>query len=289
MGMVLIGNDLLSPLLNFGWMGLALLSAWCIGRPFGLAAGHPAGGVLVVDSDMMLVQAGNAPSDIVALACLLAAIAILANGWAAMGARPQRKPQSPGFAIDPGRSPWPRSPAGLAIGTKVTMLVPVGVITIGDRLAGGQPRARAARRVWLGGLLTTGGFWYLRNLDPRRQSAALDHRRPAARAQPGSALPRAGPLDRRVHRRSPRLDSLLLPGARGNPGAALVLRRLRRLRRDRPRRPASPRRVYPYPGAGRRRDPGRPRLQPGSASGPKAAPTALPPTFATPPRGWRSA
>ena len=37
-GMVAFGNDLLSPVLNFGWMGLALLAAWCIGRPFGLAA-----------------------------------------------------------------------------------------------------------------------------------------------------------------------------------------------------------------------------------------------------------
>ena len=36
-GMVVLGNDLLSPLLNFGWMGSALLAAWCIGRPFGLA------------------------------------------------------------------------------------------------------------------------------------------------------------------------------------------------------------------------------------------------------------
>ena len=59
-GMVVLGNDLISPLLNFGWMGVALLAAWCIGRPLGLAAATLLGTVVVVDSDMMLVQAGNA-------------------------------------------------------------------------------------------------------------------------------------------------------------------------------------------------------------------------------------
>lgn len=144
-GMVVLDNDLLSPLLNFGWMAVALLSAWCIGRPFGLAATTLLGGVLVVGSDMMLVQAGNAPSDIVALACLLAAIAILANG------------------TDRGALAIAALAAGLAIGSKMTMLVPVGVITIAVLAAGRRdfwPRAGT----WFGGLLATGSFWYLRNL-----------------------------------------------------------------------------------------------------------------------------
>ena len=36
-GMLVMGNDLLSPLLNMLWLGLALLASWCIGRPFGVA------------------------------------------------------------------------------------------------------------------------------------------------------------------------------------------------------------------------------------------------------------
>ena len=158
-GMVAFGNDLLSPVLNFGWMGLALLAAWCIGRPFGLAAATLLAAVVVVDSDMMLVQAGNAPSDIVALACLLAAIAILANGAAARaGAGAARR-----LAIDRGPLAVAALAAGLAVGTKVTMLVPVGVITIAviwAERAGWRRRAA----IWLGGLLITGGFWYARNL-----------------------------------------------------------------------------------------------------------------------------
>ena len=86
-------------MLNFGWMGLALLASCCIGRPAGLAAATLLAAVAVDDSDMMLVQAGNAPSDIVALACLLAANAILANGAAARaGADAERR-----LAIDADR------------------------------------------------------------------------------------------------------------------------------------------------------------------------------------------
>ncbi len=158
-GMVVLGNDLLSPLLNFGWMAVALLAGWCIGRPFGLAPVTLLGTVLVVDSDMMLIQAGNAPSDIAALACLLAAIAILANGSTGAGGI-----NPPGRStIGPGPLGLAALAAGLAIGAKVTMLVPVGVISLG-LLAYGRSELGRRAPIWIGGLLTTGGFWYLRNL-----------------------------------------------------------------------------------------------------------------------------
>lgn len=160
-GMALLGNDLLSPVLNYAWMGLALLAAWCIGRPFGLAPVTLLAAVLVVDSDMMLVQSGNAPGDIVALACLLAAIAILVNGCAAQASGPSGGRRLE-LAIDRGPLAIAALAAGLAVGTKVTMLVPVAVITVAVLWrASGSRRAWAG--IWFGGLLATGGFWYLRN------------------------------------------------------------------------------------------------------------------------------
>ena len=36
-GIVLFNRDIFSPLVNFGWLGVALLAAWCIGRPYGVA------------------------------------------------------------------------------------------------------------------------------------------------------------------------------------------------------------------------------------------------------------
>ena len=160
--MVVLGNDLLSPLVNFGWMGVALLAAWCIGRPLGLAAATLLGTVVVVDSDMMLVQAGNAPSDIVALACLLAAIAILVNGQSAGDATATEG--RGGLVLAQGPLAVAALAAGLAIGTKVTMLVPVGVITAGLLVAGGRDGIGQRAAIWLGGLAATSGFWYLRNL-----------------------------------------------------------------------------------------------------------------------------
>ncbi len=162
-GMVALGNDLLSPLVNFGWMGVALLAAWCVGRPFGLAAATLLGTVVVLDSDMMLVQAGNAPSDVVALACLLAAIAILVNSQSA-ASEATAAGRRGGLVIAPGPLAVAALAAGLAIGAKVTMLVPVGAITVGILVAGGRGGIGRRAAIWLGGLATTGGFWYLRNL-----------------------------------------------------------------------------------------------------------------------------
>ncbi len=36
-GILFVGNDLLSPLVNLFWLGLALLAAWCIGKRYGVA------------------------------------------------------------------------------------------------------------------------------------------------------------------------------------------------------------------------------------------------------------
>jgi hypothetical protein len=159
LGMVVFGNDLLSPLLNFGWLGVALLAAWCAGRPFGLAATTLLGSALVLDSDMMLVQSGNAPGDVAALACLLAAVALLLCGAEArQGAEPGGR-----LRIDRGPLAIAALAAGLAVGTKVTMLAPVAVLSVGLAVALGRGRARQLG-VWVGGIAATGGFWYLRNL-----------------------------------------------------------------------------------------------------------------------------
>lgn len=162
LGMVVFGNDVLSPLLNFGWLGVALLAAWCIGRPFGLAAATLLGAALILDSDMMLVQAGNAPGDVAALASLLAVVALLFSG-AETGAGDDDGGIE-GRRIGRGPLAVAALAAGLAIGTKVTMLAPVAVITVGllfvTRWRGNGRRAA----IWLGGVAIGGSFWYLRNL-----------------------------------------------------------------------------------------------------------------------------
>jgi hypothetical protein len=157
LGLALFHSDFLSPLVNLGWGALALAAGWAIGRPFGRGA-LSLFGVLVVLATPGLVdsQPGGGYNDVVCIALLLAAAAILINTRAVAGPEPGPAQLGPPSALA-------AVAAGLALGTKFTMIVPavllgVGVVAISAR---GQ-RIRPAA-VWLGGLLLLGGYWYLRN------------------------------------------------------------------------------------------------------------------------------
>lgn len=155
-GMLAFGNDFASPFLNIVWMVLSLLAAWCMGRPFGLGAPVLVSVAIVLDSNMMQVQAGNAPSDIVGVFFLLATAAILLNADATARAR--------GSAMTAGPLLFAALAAGLAVGTKITLLAPVAVLTVGVLCMTRSDRRAKAAALWLGGIAATGGYWYLRNL-----------------------------------------------------------------------------------------------------------------------------
>src|SRR5262249_40867733 len=93
-------------------------------------------------------QAGAAANDVVAVFFLLAAVAILINGW------PERSAALVLAAVA----------AGLAVGVKLTVLAPVLALTIGVLAI--APRGQRSRTagLWLGPLILAGGFWSLRNL-----------------------------------------------------------------------------------------------------------------------------
>jgi hypothetical protein len=149
-GLLLLGNDFLSPLLNYGWLGAALLAAWCIGRPYGAAGAATAATAALLSANLLFSrQPGNANNDVVAIALLLGSVAVLVNA---------RRATATGPLIVAGLA------AGLALGTKLTVVPPVGALTIGViAIAAGGRRLRAAA-AWGGGLLVLGGLWYLRDL-----------------------------------------------------------------------------------------------------------------------------
>src|SRR5215210_8852294 len=79
-GILLFGNDFLSPLLNLAWLGLALFAGWCIGRPYGSGATSLAAVASVLAANLLFSrQPGNANNDVVALALFLSAVALLVN------------------------------------------------------------------------------------------------------------------------------------------------------------------------------------------------------------------
>src|SRR6478609_3492970 len=151
-GMLALGTDFLSTLFNLGCLGLALLAGWCIGRPFGRAPEALIAVAAVLGTTMMEVQAGNAPNDAFGVFLLLASAALLLNGWAVEGRNLSR-----------GAILVAALAAGLAIGTKITLLAPVGVLTLGLPALLGRGRRLRGGAVWLAGLLAGGGYWYLRN------------------------------------------------------------------------------------------------------------------------------
>src|SRR5680860_1805672 len=79
-GILLTERDTLSLFLNFGWLGMAFLAAWCIGRPYGMAPLTVIAAAVILECHTLVVrEPGAAKNDIMAAALLLAAIAILVN------------------------------------------------------------------------------------------------------------------------------------------------------------------------------------------------------------------
>ncbi len=114
-GILALRHDTLSPLLNLGWVALALLAAWCIGRNRNVAPLTLGAAVAVLASPQFVAfLAGRATNDIAGIALFLAALALLLNGedsrWAiALAALA----------------------CGLALGTKLTMVIPIAALTVG--------------------------------------------------------------------------------------------------------------------------------------------------------------
>ncbi|HYL52900.1 MAG TPA: hypothetical protein VEZ15_13080 [Acidimicrobiia bacterium] len=155
LGMMFLGNDTLSPLLNIGWLALALLAAWCIGRPYGVASLSLTGAAVVLAApELALDDGGSALNDIVGIALFLAAIAILVNC----------RRTDDREALRPAALSCVAMAAGLALGTKFTLIPPVVALTVG--VIALCPRGERLRRtaLWLGVVSLTGGYWYLRNL-----------------------------------------------------------------------------------------------------------------------------
>jgi len=147
-GIVLLGRDTLSPGLNLLWLCLSLLAAYCIGRPRGVGAATTIGAALAMGTTMMdYSQAGAAANDVVAVFFLLAAVALLVTD-----------------AERPAARVIAAVAAGLAVGTKLTVLAPVLALTVGVIAIAPRGRRTPTAGLWLGPLILAGGFWYARNL-----------------------------------------------------------------------------------------------------------------------------
>jgi hypothetical protein len=169
-GILLVHRDTLSLFLNFGFLGVAFLAAWCIGRPYGRGHLTVVAAAIVLECHTLVVrEPGAAKNDLVAAALLLAAVAILVNAWAARRARSSGEGGTVGDearrALPVG---WPLAAAGLAVGlsvgTKSTAVAMAAALTLAVLVLAPAGRRWAAAGWWFIPAFLGGGYWYLRNL-----------------------------------------------------------------------------------------------------------------------------
>jgi len=165
---VLFKSDWLAPLQNLVWLPIALLAAWCIGRPYKVGPATLVAAAIILSSGVMIeTQPGEARNDIMGLAFLLAFAAFLINGHqrrAPVAGAVEDAPERNAPLLDKGPLVMAGIAAGLAASVKFTFLVPVAAITVGVVLFSG--RGRRWTTTWVMGLplLVVGGYWYLRAL-----------------------------------------------------------------------------------------------------------------------------
>ena len=174
-GILLTGRDTLSLFLNLGWLTVAFLAAYCVGRPYGRGAVTVIAAAILLECHTLVVRdPGAAKNDLMAAALLLASIAILVEAW------PRRRSAGPlsryaeqrsgGPSWDPGDGweQWALAAAGLAAGlaagTRVTGLAMAAALTVAVIVLAGPGRRWGAAGWWFVPAFLGGGFWYLRNL-----------------------------------------------------------------------------------------------------------------------------
>src|SRR5262249_11834187 len=139
-GIVLFSRDIASPLVNFGWLGVALLAAWCIGRPYGVAPLTLVAVALAMDTAPMGPrQAGTLATDTAPGAPLRAAAASLINAWAASGSPPAV--EGGGDDVPEGNPREPRmrrvAPEGTVIGAAILIAGLAIGLALGNKLTVG--------------------------------------------------------------------------------------------------------------------------------------------------------
>jgi hypothetical protein len=163
---VLFKSDWLSPLINLFWLAIALLAAWCVGRPYKVGPATLVAGAIVLDAGVMIeTQPGEGRNDIMGLAFLLAFVAFLINAHqrrAPDAGAVQDAPERDAPLLDKGPLVVAGIAAGLAASVKLTFLIPVVAIGLGVIVFSGK--GRRLTTAWVLGLTTflVGGYWYVR-------------------------------------------------------------------------------------------------------------------------------
>ena len=150
-GFLFFRTDLVSTIINLGWLALALAGAWAAGRAFGVGPAAALGAAILLGTAGMIgTQPGGAYDDVVGLALLLVAVALALH----RRDEPRRIAHfaTIGLAL------------GLCVGSKYTLVGPAVLLALGIVITSvrGQ-RLRATVALFVSALVT-GAYWYARNI-----------------------------------------------------------------------------------------------------------------------------
>lgn len=146
-GILLFGDDVLSPVVNLAFLALALASAWAIGERFDAGPASLLGALVILGVPGFIGQPGSGYNDIIVVALLLSSVALLLRG------------DGRGFAVI-----LAAIAAGMAIGVKFSAVAPVGVLSLAVVILAGRGHRLRVALTWSAVLAVTGGVWYVRNL-----------------------------------------------------------------------------------------------------------------------------
>jgi hypothetical protein len=165
-GIVLFDTDWLSPLINLLLLSIALLAAWCMGRPYRVGPATLVAAALVFSAGVMIeTQPGEGRNDIMGLAFLLAFAAFLINGHqrrAPTRGAVEDVPERDAPLLDKGPLIMAGIAAGLAVSVKLPLLAPVGAIAVGMVIVSGAGRRLVTTAAIGIPAVVVGGYWYLR-------------------------------------------------------------------------------------------------------------------------------
>ena len=156
-GMALTGRDVPSLFINYLWLAVTFLAAWCIGRPYERGSLCVVAVAILLEAHVLVVREPAAgKNDLMAAGLLLAAIAILVTAW---NMRRHERALPVGWALAAAGLA-----VGLAAGTKVTALAMAAALSVAVIVLAPAGRRWAAAGWWFVPALLGGGYWYLRNL-----------------------------------------------------------------------------------------------------------------------------
>ena len=155
LGIVLMGNDVLSPGINLIWLALTLLAAWCIGSVRGFGSASMLAAAIVMATPMMVgSNAGTADNDLPGVFFVMAALAL----WMRTADMPTTDTRA-----YRGGSIIAAVVAGLALSVRLNLLGPVVALTVAAIAFTPNGRRRSAAGWWIGGVVLASGYWFARN------------------------------------------------------------------------------------------------------------------------------